>query len=48
MSLRRLLLSFLLILAGGSFDKLAVDEQGAGPDQGDQVGCVDHSPSGLS
>src|ERR671933_3066261 len=32
---------------GGSFDQLAVDEGGAGADQGDQVGCVDRAPAVL-
>ena len=32
----------LLILVSGSFDELAVDEERAGPDGGDQVGRVDH------
>src|SRR5262249_60762026 len=31
----------------GSFDELAVDEGGAGADQGDEVGCVDRPPAGL-
>ena len=30
-----------------SFDELAVDEGGAGADQGDEVGRVDGSPAGL-
>ena len=31
----------------GSFDKLAVDELGAGPDECDEVGCVHGAPAGL-
>ena len=42
----RLLSTFLLIL-DWSFDQLAVDEGGAGADEGDQVGRVDHPPQGL-
>ena len=38
--LRRLLITFLLILVVESFDEFAVDEEGAGPDQGDETGCV--------
>ena len=30
-----------------SFDELALVERGAGPDQSDQVGGVDHPPPGL-
>jgi hypothetical protein len=45
--LRCLLVTSLLVLIVGSFDEFAVDEGGAGPDEGDQVGCVDHSPPGL-
>ena len=43
----RLLITSLLILVSGSFDQLAVDEEGAGADKGDQVGCVDRAPAGL-
>jgi len=31
----------------GSFDLFAVGEGDAGADEGYQVGCVDHAPSGL-
>lgn len=40
--LRGLLIATLLILVVDSFDKLAVDEESAGADEGDQVRCVDH------
>ena len=33
-----------MILVVGSFNQLAVDEVGAGTDEGDEVGCVDHPP----
>ena len=41
-----LLTSLLLILVGGSFEKLAVDEGGSGADEWDEVGCVDAAPPG--
>jgi hypothetical protein len=31
-----------------SFDELAVDEGRPGPDERDQVGCVDHAPAALA
>ena len=39
--------SLLLILVGGTFDEFAVDEGGAGTDERDEVGRVDHPPPGL-
>ena len=45
---RRLLDTSLLILVVGSFDERAVDEGGAGTDQGDQVGWVDHPLAVMS
>ena len=38
--------SLLLILVGGSFDELAVDEGGAGTDERDEVGCIHASATG--
>jgi len=32
---------------GGSFDKFAVDERGAGADQRDEMRCVDGAPAVL-
>jgi hypothetical protein len=43
---RCLLIISLLILVW-PFDEFAVDEEGAGADEGDQVGRVDHPPSLL-
>ena len=34
-------------LAVGSFDELAGLETGSGPDERDEVGCVDRPPAGL-
>jgi hypothetical protein len=31
----------------GSFDELAVDEDRPGPDERDQVGCIDRASAGL-
>ena len=36
-----------MVLLVGSFDELAGVEDGAGVDEGDQVGCVDGAPAGL-
>ena len=44
---RRLRFTSLLILTVGSFDQLAVDEEGTGADECDQVRRVDHPPPGL-
>jgi hypothetical protein len=42
-----MLRGFGLVLVVGAFDEFAVEEQGTGADQGDQVGCVDRAPAGL-
>jgi len=36
-----------VVLLVGSFDELTGVEDGAGADEGDQVGCVDRTPAGL-
>jgi len=41
---RSLLIASLVV---GSLDEFAVLELGAGPDEGDQVGCVDRAPACL-
>ncbi len=42
-----MLRGFGLVLVVEAFDEFAVEEQGTGADQGDQVGCVDRAPAGL-
>jgi hypothetical protein len=41
----RSLRGFGLVVVAGSFDELAVDEQGAGADERDQLWAVDRAPS---
>ena len=37
----------VVVLLVGSFDELSGVEDGAGADEGDQVGCVDGAPAHL-